>query len=118
MIPLSVPTDSPVPANAGAQLAKLYVEYRAFVEGGSQGPFTSSLSSILSIQGSRVGVDVRGKVDVAIFSSELTSLGMEIRATEPLTKTVEGSLPIDQIPAVASLPTTVSVLPILKPMRC
>lgn len=117
VIPTTNPTNAVVPANAGSQLAKLYTEYRAYVAAGSVGTFTSSLAGIISIQGNTVGVDIRGKVDVATFARELSALGMKVGATESVTKTVEGFLPIDQIPAAASLQDTVAVSPIFSPIR-
>ena len=114
--PTTDPTDALVPANAGPQLAKLYTEYRAYVAAGSVGTFTSSLAGMISIQGNTVGVDIRGKSDVATFAGELSALGMKVGATESVTKTVEGFLPIDQIPMAASLPDTVAVSPIFSPI--
>jgi hypothetical protein len=86
--------------------------YESFMANGSVSP---SLAAIVHVSGSSVGVDVRGTGNVSALSAALTSLGMKVQAADPSTVTVEGSLPISQIPAVAGLTQVISLNPSYRP---
>jgi hypothetical protein len=100
-------------AKAGQQLTTIYQEYLQF---GGSGTFTSSLSGIIEISGTNVGVDVHsGGGDFGAFVSELTSLGMKVQVSSAQYATVEGLLPIGQLLTVANLPQTLSINPVYRP---
>ena len=99
-------------AKAGQVLNSIYQEFLASDRSGS---FNPKEASLVRIEGTSVGVDIRGSGDLVAFSAALGRLGMEIQATDPQTGTVEGRLPIAQIPAAAQLAQTISLRPIFKP---
>lgn len=105
------------PANAGSHLAQLYAEHKTFVQKGRQGDFGSTLAQLIMIEGEIVGVDVRTRIDVETMATTLVHYGMRVSASDPKTHTVAGFLPIENIPAVATLPETISILPIFRPVR-
>jgi hypothetical protein len=109
----TTPTD--IIPKAGSALSALYEAYLAYVQGGSQGTFSSSQAANLEVVGTSVDIDVRGTGDVGVFAQDLSSFGMQILAVDTNTETVEGLLPIGQLPIVASLPQTVSINPVYKP---
>jgi hypothetical protein len=93
-------------------LNTIYQEYQRFVADGGTGTFTSSLSNLIRIQGTNVGVEVHGNGgDFNALVTSLQGLGMQITATDAVTQTVEGMLPISQLPAAAQEPQTLSVTP-------
>jgi hypothetical protein len=97
-------------AKAGQQLITLYEE---FVQGGGTGTFNSSLSSVLEISGTNVGVDIQSTPGAfPNLVTELTSLGMQIQSSSASYDTVVGFLPIAQLPTAAQLPQTLSISPI------
>jgi len=97
-------------AKAGQDLITIYQEFQ------QQGDatFTSSKAGLIEIQGTNVGVDVHmaAGIDFNAFVSGLTKLGMQVRAQDATNGTVEGLLPISQLPSVAQNPQTLSVSPI------
>jgi hypothetical protein len=104
---------SSLPANAGDVLNTIYQEYQTFKTSGGTGTFTSSSSPYVVIQGSDVRVDVHGNGsgDFGTLVAALQGLGMHITAADTVTQTVEGMVPIDQLPTVAQEPQTLSVSP-------
>jgi len=107
-----------LPANAGEILNTIYQEYQKFESGGGTGTFTSIWSPYVMIQGSNVGVEVHGNGsgDFDSLVSALKNLGMQVTATDAVTQTVEGLLPINQLPTVALEPQTLSVSPMFRPV--
>jgi len=107
-----------LPANAGDVLNTIYQEYQKFESGGGTGTFTSIWSPYVMIQGSNVGVEVHGNGsgDFDSLVSALKNLGMQVTATDAVTQTVEGLLPINQLPTVALEPQTLSVSPMFRPV--
>ena len=107
-----------LPANAGNILNAIYQEYQKYKQDGGTGTFTSSWSPFVVIQGSDVRVDVHGNGsgDFGSLVSTLQNLGMQVTATDSVTQTVEGMLPIDQLPTVAQEPQTLSVTPSFRPV--
>jgi hypothetical protein len=101
-------------AKAGQSLIGVYQDYQQYVEAGGNGPFASPLGASVLIDGTNVGVVIRGD-DWTTLQTTLAELGMQIRATDPNTKSVEGLLPITQLPTVAQLALVSSLGPITKP---
>ena len=56
------------------------------------------------------------RVISAALVSTLQGLGMQVTATDSVTQTVEGMLPIDQLPTSAQEPQTLSVTPSFRPV--
>jgi hypothetical protein len=97
-------------AKAGQNLITIYEEFEQ--QGGSP-TFSSSESGRVLIKGANVGVDITsngGAFDV--FVSNLEHLGMQVTASSATSGTVEGLLPISQLPTVAQNPQTLSLSPI------
>jgi len=100
-------------AKAGQTLISIYEEYQ---QQGAGTTFTSSQAGFVLIQGTNVGVDIQSAGgDFNAFVSQLTKLGMQVRATDAAHGTVEGLLPIAQIPTVAQNPDTLDMSPISRP---
>jgi len=108
-------TDLPtsLPANAGNVLNTIYQEYLDFAKNGGTGTFVSSWSPYVVIQGTDVRVDVHGdgSGNFGSLVSDLQNMGMQITATDSVTQTVEGMLPIAQLPSAAQDPQTMSISP-------
>lgn len=83
--------------------------------GGGSGGFTTSLSSMIRIDGDTVGVDLLANGDFDLFVANLKALGMKIEVASAQFNMVEGLLPIDQIPTATALPQTSGIAPIYKP---
>jgi len=96
-------------------LNTIYQEYLQFVDSGGTGTFSSSLSNLIQIQGTNVGVEVHGKGDFNALVSSLQSMGMQISATDPVTQTVVGMLPIADLPAAAQGLQILSMTPQYRP---
>jgi large repetitive protein len=100
-------------AKAGQDLIKIYSEYQDFIHLG--GNFNSSLSNRVEFKGTNVGVNVRGFGDFNAFVASLRNLGMQVVATNSPTGTVNGFLPIAELPAVAAMAQTIGLSPSYKP---
>ena len=121
---LAAPTPTPIPTPTDIQnikngvLAKagqyLYEVYQEFAQSGNSGNFQSPLSNMIEISGSMVGVKVHTP-DTNALSSTLTSVGMVIQATDPNSGTIQGLLPIAQLPTVAQIPVVTSITPVFLP---
>jgi hypothetical protein len=108
------PTVTSLPPNVEGILNTLYQEYQS---SGGSGTFTSTLSRVIRIEGSDVGIDVHGNGDdFSALVASLQSLGMQITASDAATQTVEGLLPISQLPAAATQPQTMSITAQYLPM--
>lgn len=105
-------------AKAGQDLITIYQEFVQFENNGGTGGFVSSKASFVVIKGTNVGVDVHwnGSGDFNAYVASLTNLGMQIQATDSTSGTVEGLLPIAQLPGVAGMSQTKSLSPIYIPM--
>ncbi len=104
---------NPAPANLSQQLQTIYNEYQA-----QQGDktFSSSLSNVIQIQGTNVGVDVKmSSGDFNSYMQDLQTAGMQVTSFSSTYGIVEGMLPISQLPAVATNAQTLSVSPIYLP---
>jgi len=118
--PVVTTNDMPtsLPANAGNVLNTIYQEYQKYTDDGGTGTFTSSYSQYVRLDGSNVGVSVHGdgSGDFASLVSALQGLGMQVTATDAVTQTVEGMLPIDQLANAAQAPHTLSLSPEFVPI--
>jgi len=99
-------------------LNTIYQQYLQFVNSGGTGTFSSSLSNLIEIQGTSVGVQVHGNGtgDFNAMVSALESAGMQITATDAVTQTVVGMLPIADLAAAAQGSQTLSVTPQYRPV--
>jgi len=95
-------------AKAGQNLIALYLDFQK--AGG--GSFTSSQTALIDVVGNQVRVDIRGAGDVNSLVSTLSGAGMQVQSTDATTHTVEGLLPIAQLPAVAQLSQVSSITPV------
>jgi hypothetical protein len=101
-------------AKAGQDLITIYQEFQ---QQGGKAPFTSSKSGLVKIQGTSVGVDIQSAGgDFNSFVSAMTTLGMQVRATDATDGIVEGFLPISQLPSAAQNSQTLSLSPIYIPI--
>jgi hypothetical protein len=107
-----------LPANADNNLNTIYQQYLQFVNSGGTGTFSSSLSNLIEIQGTSVGVQVHGNGtgDFNAMVSALESAGMQVTATDAVTQTVVGMMPIANLPATAQGQQTLSVTPQYRPV--
>ena len=104
-------------ANAGQDLITLYQQYEQYRQSGSTEAFKSSLSGLIEIDGTSVAIDVNGSGDYNGLVAALTSLGKQIRTSNPTYDVVEGVIPIAQLLNVSQLPQTKSVAPVSKPIQ-
>ena len=104
-------------ALAGADIIKVYQEFQAYQQAGSIGTFVPS-DKFLRVQGSSIGLDIRGYGDPNAFVQSLRNLGLQVEniITQPNTTIVSGLLPIGQIPQAAAVPQIVGMQPIYKPI--
>jgi len=98
-------------AKAGARLIALY---QSFVNSGGQE--TSARAGSIQVVGNQVRVDIRGTTSVGALASTLSSMGMQVEHTDANTRTVEGLLPISQLPAVAQLSQVTTISPVSNPV--
>ena len=101
-------------ANLGQIVVSAYSQYSKYISAGSQGTFTSPLTSRVQFQGNSIGLDVRGTGNFQAFENALTSLGMKITASNASLEIAEGYVPINDLPAVAEQAQTVGGGPIFK----
>jgi hypothetical protein len=101
-------------AKAGQSLIGVYLDYQEYVQAGGSGPFSSKRAANVLIDGTNVGVDIRG-ADLNDLVTTLSHLGMQIEITDANTSTVEGFLPISRLPAVVQLTKVYAISPIYKP---
>ncbi len=102
-------------ADAGANLIKIYGEYQTYLQNGGHGAFQSSLSKLVEIRGTTVGVDISVYGDLNAFQTAVKSLGMQVTAVDTTRKIVEGFLPIAQLPTVTQMVGTVGLNAIYTP---
>jgi len=102
-----------LPANVSGDLKAIYEAS----QGSSTVPVSEGPGAIV-IDGTNVGVSVHGNGQGSFsdFVGTLQNLGMEINATNDVTWTVTGMLPIKQLPAAAQTPQTRSISPMYRPV--
>jgi hypothetical protein len=104
---------------AGQALGSLYTQYTNYVAGGSEGTFTSTLSSQIYMSGTSVGVNlsIGNGGDFSTVVSQLEGIGMQVTATSTQDGIVEGYLPISQLPVVASNGYLTEISPVSRPVN-
>ncbi len=103
-------------ANLGKDLIQVYHDFATYSQAGDKGTFTSSRASTLFIQGTSVGVDIRGYGDFASFQQSLKTIGVTVLATDARLNIVEGNIPIAALPQLASLSQLIGANPIYRPV--
>jgi len=106
-------------AKAGQNLITVYTQFQNF-NGSGTFALTGDLANLIRIQGDSVGVDVGANPsNMTNVESALQALGMQITATDATTGTIEGFLPISQLPTVSQdsdvLTLAPNYLPVMPP---
>jgi len=102
-------------AKAGQDLFTIYQE---FVNQGSSATFTSSKAGMIRFQGTSVGIDAHwAGGNFLSYVTALTDLGMKVQTQDPISGTVEGYIPISQLPAAAQNAQTLALSPLYIPQR-
>jgi len=99
-------------AKAGQELIKLYQDFQQF---GGGGTFRSTHAPTIQVVGNSVKLDVRGPGNVNSLVSALANLGFQVQSIDANTHTVEGLLPISQLPNAAQLSEVSSIGPVHYP---
>ena len=97
---------------AGQILNIIHTEFQKYESTGAVGTFTSSQAGKASITGTSVKVDIRAKGDITALTAQLKVLGMTVTASAPQFGIIEGTLPIAQLPTVASYSAVIGIDPI------
>ncbi len=111
------PASGSLPPNVPPLLATIYLQYELWLAGGQQGTFVSSEEAVVEFQGTNVGIEVHDgdPADFTALGTELQSLGMQVTTASATYGTYVGFIPIGQIPAVAELPQTPNLSPLMYP---
>jgi len=96
-------------AKAGQDLIRLYQDFQQFK---GEGTFRSTHAPNIQVVGNSVRVDIRGSGSVNGLASALADLGMQVQHTDARTHTVEGLLPINQLPNAAQLSQVTTISPV------
>jgi hypothetical protein len=110
------PLESLVAAKGGPLIGLIYTEYVNYYQAGSKGSFESAQNQTVEMVGPTVGVTVQ--FNRGTFASNLQnmeSIGMVVTVTSPTTNSVQGFMPIWQLPAVAEDPNLGSLTPVYRP---
>ena len=99
-------------ANVGGQLISLY---EAFEKGSNSSGSLAKQFPLDQFNGNSVLVDLTSYTNFQGFKTSLGNLGMQIVDTNPADGLVDGYLPINELPAAAELPETLSGQPAYKP---
>jgi len=100
-------------AKAGQDLLAIYQQYQ---QQGAGSTFTPSGAGGVKIEGTKVGIQAHmANGNFTQYIASLDALGMQIDAQDPNTGTVEGMLPISQLPAAAQNSQTLSLSAIYTP---
>jgi hypothetical protein len=107
-----------LPANVSEELQSLYTQYQSYVSSGDSGTFSPTGVNQLVISGTDVGIMVKDNdsADFNTLITELQSDGMQILDSDFTYGLIEGMLPIAQLPTIAQLPQTLSVVPMFNPI--
>jgi len=99
-------------AKAGQDLLAIYQKYQQ----GGGAPITPTEAGGIKTDGTNVGIQAHMlSGDFFQYIASLNALGMKMTAEDPNTGTVEGMLPISQLPAAAQNAQTLSLSAIFNP---
>jgi len=107
-----------LPANVSGPLQSLYQQYEAFVSSGGSGDFSPTGLNKLEIDGTNVGINVYTS-DSANFDtllSQLQSDGLQVTSDSAAYGTIDGTISIAQLAAIAQISPNISISPIYRPM--
>ncbi len=106
------------PANLAPPSSRSTRKFEAYESSGASGPFRTTGLNGLVINGTSVGIQVKAQNtgDFTTFVSTLQSDGMQVLDSSSTYGLVDGMLPIAQLPTVAQLPQTQSVMPMFNPI--
>jgi hypothetical protein len=95
-------------ANEGQDLINVY---QAYIRAGNSAAGFATRFPLLRFQGNSVGVDIRGTGTFSSFLTSVRNLGVTVTTSSAAYATVEGYVPIAQLPTLAALPQTLAVAP-------
>jgi hypothetical protein len=113
-----VPTTNPLPVNVTQPLQVLYQEYLTSQKNGT--PLVKSGAALFVLtNGNDVGIELHGN-GTGSFNALLAAAqsdGLQVLATDATTQTVDGMLPITQLPAITQVPNLLSITPLTIPQQ-
>ena len=98
-------------AKAGTDLVNIYHDYTTALAGGQSFSFTPADMKRFYTLGSSISVDINVYGNLVAYGKQAQALGMQVGAVDPKTGTLEGYVPISQLPAIVGLSGTVTVRP-------
>jgi|GEM_PF-3218934 len=101
-------------ARAGQALIGLYLDYQDYIQAGASGTFTSQRSPDLRLDGTQVFIMAQG-TDLSSLSALAERLGLRNAITDPATRTIQGFLPIEQLPILAQADAVLAIHPVTIP---
>jgi len=101
-------------ARAGQALIGLYLDYQDYVQAGASGTFTPQRSPDLRLDGTQVFISAQG-TDLTSLSALAVRLGLRNAITDPTTRTIQGYLPIEQLPTLAQADAVLAIYPVTLP---
>ena len=104
-------------AKGGAFLFRLNRAYKSYLLSGSNEPFQTELTQVLSIRGDEVHLTVVGSGPHTTLTNQLRNLGFRSTSASAERNTVSGWLPIAQLETVALMPNVTSLMPSILPQR-
>jgi len=117
--PPATPTPpSPLPPNVAGPLNTLYLDYANFRVDHPDGSYSPPPNLGFPVANNQVGVYVNGngQGSFSTFVKSLQDAGMSVNASNAVTWTVSGLLPIDKLPTVATNSQTLSIVPRYAPV--
>jgi hypothetical protein len=104
---------SSLPANVSQDLQTIYQEFKA----AGQSSFTSTYGNLIPIEGFSVGVMVHGNGgDFSTLLADMQALGLQVKATDATSQTIEGMMPLDALAKAANDSLTLSITPDYTPV--
>ena len=98
-------------AKAGTDLVNIYHDYTTALAGGQSFSFTPADMKRFYTLGSSISVDINVYGNLVAYGKQAQALGMQVGAVDPKTGTLEGYVPVSQLPAIVGLSGTVGLSP-------
>jgi len=101
-----------------APLQSLYSQYQDFKSSGGSGTFSPTGVNGIVIDGTNVGINIHTN-DSASFDALLAQLkdaGVQVSSESASHGIIDGMVPIDKLPAIAQISSTLSVTPMFRPV--